>query len=230
MARPIHPSHPHSQAPHSSPAPGAHQDAHAPAPTAGAPDKSGFAKRAMDNASDVAESWASRRAARPHATSGIGNAARDAMGSLTKGAQALASGGLHNQDPYSVASVAAEALGAAKTVGNMAKAHIGDALAGAVNHGYSRRGSAKTASSPTSSHGPHHPHAPNTGHTPPHTPPTGGAPDGAKKPIFGGAAPAAHAETTARDQLGRTASDVQNAARSAVPSVPLKRDTGIERG
>jgi hypothetical protein len=226
MARPVHPSHPPQQAPHSGAA-GAHPDPHAPA---GAPAKPGFGKRALDNASEVVENWAAQRTRRPLANSGIGNAAREAMGGLTKGSQALAAGALHNQDPYSVASVASETIGAARTIGNMAKTHVGDALAGAVNHGFSRKGSARSGTSPAASHGPH-PNATASGHGSPHPAPTGGAPGGAsKKPIFGGATPAAHAETTARDQLGKTASDVQNAARSPVPSVPLKRDTGVERG
>ena len=113
MARPVHPSHPPQQAPHSGAA-GAHPDPHAPA---GAPAKPSYGKRALENASDVVENWAAQRTRRPLANSGIGNAAREAMGGLTKGSQALAAGGLHNQDPYSVASVASETVGAARTVG-----------------------------------------------------------------------------------------------------------------
>jgi len=224
MARPVHPSHSSAHDPHATPKRNGHDDAKPGkgSDPASKEDTRGFGRRAADNVSDAVEGWASRRSNNPHGGNGVGRAARNAVGAVTKGAQA-ASSPLHNQDPYHVASVTGEAMSAASGAFNLAKTHAGDLAAHAANAAFKGRrpaGAARHAPDAHRDHGAGHPSGKAAAQ--PHGPSEG------PKPAFGGAKPNRNAETSARDALGNAAAHTQHAAQTKRTPPTQTRDGGPE--
>lgn len=226
MARQVHPSHTSAHDPHAAPKPGrtGHDEA-SPGKPGEAPareNNKGFGRRAADNVSDAVEGWANRRSNNPHGSSGVGRAARNAIGAVTKGAQA-ASSPLHNQDPYHVASVTGEAMSAASGAFNLAKTHAGDMAAHAASAAFKSRKPGRAAP-----HAPHADHNKSPAHSPEGAHASAHAPHEGPKPAFGGAKPNRHADTTARDALGSAAAHTQQSAKTNRSPPAATRDTGPE--
>lgn len=233
MARPVHPSHSTAHDTHSTPKPdpakAGHGDPKSNKPGDGpARDERGFGRRAADNMSDAVESWANRRSNNPHGANGVGRAARNAVGAVTKGAQA-ASSPLHNQDPYHVASVTGEAMSAASSAFSLAKTHAGDLAAHAASAAFKGRKTPRPpgpgthpAPGKADAHAKTDPHHHDAGHPAAHS-----GSDGSK-PAFGGAKPNRNADTTARDALGTAAAQTQHAAKAGRTPPGPTRDAGPE--